>query len=190
VNYRELFDKVYQLMSSPAKAWEAISAEEDRRKATDAFVYPMIGLCALSVFLGTLFTADWGVESLQQALRNCCVEAAALFVGCLLAAFGIDFLQSRMLRRESNMVLAKQFAGYAMVVIFIIRIVVGILPDLTLIGWMLQFYTIYVVWEGIPVMMHAADPQRFRLTVCYSFLLLVCPVVVQMLFSKILPDLN
>ena len=32
-----------KLISSPAKAWEEISMEEDRRKVFMAFVYPMIG---------------------------------------------------------------------------------------------------------------------------------------------------
>ena len=41
------------LISSPAKAWEEIRLEEDRRKVFTAFVYPMIGLCGLSVFIGS-----------------------------------------------------------------------------------------------------------------------------------------
>ena len=32
-----------KLISSPAKAWEEISMEEDRRKVYMTFVYPMIG---------------------------------------------------------------------------------------------------------------------------------------------------
>ena len=43
-----------QLISSPARAWEEIRLEEDRRKVFTAFVYPMIGLCGLSVFIGSL----------------------------------------------------------------------------------------------------------------------------------------
>ena len=49
-----------KLISSPAKAWEEISMEEDRRKVYIAFVYPMIGLCGLSVFVGSLLTNGWG----------------------------------------------------------------------------------------------------------------------------------
>ena len=43
-----------QMISSPARAWEEIRLEEDRRKVFTAFVYPMIGLCGLSVFIGSL----------------------------------------------------------------------------------------------------------------------------------------
>ena len=36
-----------QMISSPARAWEEIRLEEDRRKVFTAFVYPMIGLCGI-----------------------------------------------------------------------------------------------------------------------------------------------
>lgn len=190
MNYKDLFNRATSLISSPTKAWEEISLEGDRRRVLEGFVYPMVGLCALSVFLGTLFVGDWGIDSLQAALRNCCVEASALFVGYLIAAFGMDFLRVKMLRTDTDMPLMKQFAGYAMVVVFIIQIIDGVLPDMTLIGWMVQFYIVYVVWEGLPVMMPVEEPLRLRLTICFSALLLVCPAVVQVLFNKIIPDLN
>ena len=60
-----------KLISSPAKAWEEISMEEDRRKVYIAFVYPMIGLCGLSVFIGSLLTNGWGgPQSFQIAKTN------------------------------------------------------------------------------------------------------------------------
>ena len=69
-----------KLISSPAKAWEEISMEEDRRKVYMAFVYPMIGLCGLSVFIGSLLTNGWGgPQSFQIAMTNCCAVAVALF---------------------------------------------------------------------------------------------------------------
>jgi hypothetical protein len=111
-------------------------------------------------------------------------------VGYLIAAFGMDFLRVKMLRADTDMPLMKQFAGYAMVVVFIIQIIDGVLPDMTLIGWMAQFYIVYVVWEGLPAMMPVEEPLRLRLTICFSALLLVCPAVVQVLFNKIIPDLN
>ena len=71
-----------KLISSPAKAWEEISMEEDRRKVFMAFVYPMIGLCGLSVFIGSLLTNGWGgPQSFQIAMTNCCAVAVALFGG-------------------------------------------------------------------------------------------------------------
>ena len=71
MNYKELYQKVYVLISSPASAWEEIRLEEDKRKVFGAFVYPMIGLCGLSVFLGSLFSRGWGgPESFRYAMTQ------------------------------------------------------------------------------------------------------------------------
>ncbi len=138
-----------KLISSPAKAWEEISMEEDRRKVFMAFVYPMIGLCGLSVFIGSLLTNGWGgPQSFQIAMTNCCAVAVALFGGYFLAAYAINEMGVRMFGMPSNAPLTQQFAGYALVVPFLLQIVTGLLPDFRIIAWLLQFYIVYVVWEG------------------------------------------
>ena len=112
-----------KLISSPAKAWEEISMEEDRRKVFMAFVYPMIGLCGLSVFIGSLLTNGWGgPQSFQIAMTNCCAVAVALFGGYFLAAYAINEMGVRMFGMPANAPLTQQFAGYALVVPSLIHI--------------------------------------------------------------------
>lgn len=107
-----------KLISSPAKAWEEISMEEDRRKVFMAFVYPMIGLCGLSVFIGSLMKMGWdGPQSFQYAMTQCCAVAVSLFGGYFLAAYLINGLRVRMFMLDSDIPLAQQFAGYALVVV-------------------------------------------------------------------------
>ena len=149
-----------KLISSPAKAWEEISMEEDRRKVFMAFVYPMIGLCGLSVFIGSLLTNGWGgPQSFQIAMTNCCAVAVALFGGYFLAAYAINEMGTKMFGMHANMPLVQQFAGYALVVPFLLQIVTGLLPDFRIIAWLLQFYFVYVVWEGAPIMMKVEEKQ-------------------------------
>jgi hypothetical protein len=47
------------LISSPAKAWEEIRFNTDRRAVFTEFVYPMIGLCGLSEFIGSMLEYGW-----------------------------------------------------------------------------------------------------------------------------------
>jgi len=104
--------------------------EEDRRKVYMTFVYPMIGLCGLSVFVGSLLTNGWGgPQSFQIAMTNCCAVAVALFGGYFLAAYAMNEMGTRMFGMHSNMPLTQQFAGYALVVPFLLQIV----PDYYLI---------------------------------------------------------
>ncbi len=150
-----------KLISSPAKAWEEISMEEDRRKVFMAFVYPM-----------------------------CCAVAVALFGGYFLAAYAINEMGTKMFGMHANMPLVQQFAGYALVVPFLLQIVTGLLPDFRIIAWLLQFYIVYVVWEGAPIMMKVEEKQRLKYTLLSSVLLILCPTVIQFVFNKLTAILN
>lgn len=191
MNYKDLFKIALQLISSPARAWEEIRLEEDRRKVFTAFVYPMIGLCGLSVFIGSLITMGWGgPQSFQYAMTQCCAVAVSLFGGYFLAAYLINEMRVRMLRMNSDVPLAQQFAGYALVVLFLLKIIIGILPDIRIIALLLQFYIVYVVWEGSVRIMQVAEKDRLRFTIISSILLIACPAVIEWVFNKLTVVLN
>ena len=191
MNYKDLFQIALQLISSPARAWEEIRLQEDRRKVFTAFVYPMIGLCGLSVFIGSLITMGWGgPQSFQYAMTQCCAVAVSLFGGYFLAAYLINELRVRMLKMDSDIPLAQQFAGYALVVLFLLKIIIGILPDIRIIALLLQFYIVYVVWEGSVKVMQVAEKDRLRFTIFSSILLIVCPAVIEWIFNKLTVVLN
>jgi hypothetical protein len=191
LNYKELFKIAMTLISSPAKAWEEIRLEEDRRKVFMAFVYPMIGLCGLAVFAGSLLANGWGgPQSFQIAMTQCCAVAVALFGGYFLAAYAINQMQVKMFGKADDIPLTQQFAGYALVVTFLLKIITGLLPDFSIIGWLLQFYIVYVVWEGASVLMQVEEKNRLRFTILSSLLLIICPAVIQFVFNKLTAILN
>lgn len=190
MDYKELFQKSLKLISSPANAWEEIRLE-DRRKVFTAFVYPMIGLCALSVFIGSLWTMGWGgPQSFQFAMTKCASSAVSLFGGYFLAAYFINELRVRLLGQSDDLALTRQFAGYALVVVFLLKMVLGILPDFWIIAQLLLLYTVYVVWEGSTVLMQVDDKQRLRFTLLASVLLIFCPVFIEWTFNKLTILLN
>lgn len=190
MNYKALFQIAMSLISSPAKAWEEIRLE-DRRAVLTVFVYPMIGLCGLSVFIGALWTNGWGgPQSFQLAMTQCCAVAVALFGGYFLAAYVINQMGIKMFGMTNDIPLAQQFAGYALVVTFLLHIVTGLLPDFSIIGWLLQFYIVYVVWEGARVVMLVEEKNRLRYTIFSSILLILCPAVIQVVFNKLTAILN
>lgn len=191
MNYKSLFHTALLLISSPARAWEEIRLEEDRRTVFTAFVYPMIGLCGLSVFIGSLLLKGWsGPESFQYAMTQCCAVAVSLFGGYFLAAYLINTLRVHLFMQDDDINLTRQFAGYALVVPFLLQIIIGVLPDFHIIAMLLQFYIVYVVWEGSRSLMEVEEKDRLRFTVIASILLIVCPEVIQLLFNKLTLLLN
>lgn len=190
MDYKALFKISILLISSPAKAWEEIRLE-DRRAVFTSFVYPMIGLCGLSVFIGSLLTNGWGgPQSFQIAMTQCCAVAVSLFGGYFLAAYAINQMSVKMFSMPSDAPLAQQFAGYALVITFLQNIIIGVLPDLLLISLLLQFYIVYIVWEGAGVLMMIREKSRLRFTIFSSVLLIVCPTVIQFAFNKLTAILN
>ena len=117
-------------------------------------------------------------------------RAVALFGGYFLAAYAINEMGTRMFGMHSNMPLTQQFAGYALVVPFLLQIVTGLLPDFRIIAWLLQFYIVYVVWEGVPVLMGVEEKQRLKYTLLSSVLLILCPAVIQIVFNRLTAILN
>ena len=138
MNYKDLFDKTVQLISSPAQAWEKIEDEVDRKKVMSEFVYPMIGLCGLSVFIGTFIGNTAGVSSFQIAMTRCCATFVSLFGGFFLSAWLTNLLGKQMLGREDELELNQQFVGYAMVVTFVLDIISGLF-SISILRWILQF---------------------------------------------------
>ena len=191
MNYREIFKIAILLISSPVKAWEEIRLEEDKRKVLTTFVYPMIGLCALAVFLGTIFRHGWGgPESFQIAMTECCVLAVSLFAGYFLASYFINKTGVNFFSLNDDLPLIQQFAGYSLVVTFITNIVTGLFPDFFLLGLLFQFYIVYIVWVGAGALLQVKEDIKLTFTIVATVLLVACPAIIQFVFTKLLGILN
>ena len=127
MNYKELFNRIILLLSSPAKAWEDICKESDSLKVMNAFVYPLIGMCGLAVFVGIFIGNTAGAnEAFQIAMKRCCATAVSLFGGYFLASYLSNLVGRNLLNREDETELNRQFVGYSMVVVFALEIVSGL----------------------------------------------------------------
>lgn len=190
MNYKELFDIAMKLISSPAKAWEEICVE-DRQKVYTSFVYPMIGLCSLAVFLGSLFTYGWGgPQSFQLTMTLCCSVAVAQFSGYFLSAYIINELGSKRFGVVNDLTLTRQYAGYTMVVPFLLQIITGLLPDFRIISWLLTPYIMFVAWEGSKILMKVEEKNRMTYTLISSILLIFLPPIIEYLFNQLTTQLN
>ena len=174
------------LISSPARAWEEIRLRKDIREVSFEYVYPMIGFAALSVFIGSIVERGWSnAADYQYAMMQCAGVVVALFGGYFLAAYLINQVRMRMLKLQDDILLSQEFAGYSMTVTFLLQILTGILPDLGIISMMLQFYIIYLVWEGSDKLMDVAEDKRVSFTVICSIILMVCPALIRFIFDKL-----
>ena len=189
MNYKELFNRVLLLLSSPAKAWKDIALEDEQKKVMSEFVYPMIGLCGLSVFIGTFIGNTAGVSAFQIAMTRCCATFVSLFGGFFLASYLINLVAKNTMGREDEKELNQQFVGYAMVVTFVLDIITGLFA-ISLLHWIFQFYTIFVVYEGARILMNVKEKDLTRYSLITSVIIIVCPSLIATIFDKLSLILN
>lgn len=153
------------------------------------FVYPLIGLCGLSVFVGTFIGNTAGVSAFQIAMTRCCATFVSLFGGFFLASYLSNMLGKQMLERDDQMELNQQFVGYAMVVTFVLDIISGLF-SLSILHWILQFYTVLVVYEGARSLMDVEEKFLTRYSLIVSIIVIVCPALIAVVFDKLSLVLN
>lgn len=189
MNYKELYNRIALLISSPSKAWKEIRSEEDRRKVLGAFVYPMIGFCGLSVFIGTFIGNTAGTEAFHIAMTRCCAVFVSLFGGFFLASYLVDLIGQKLLGRAGNSEQSQQFVGYAMVVTFVLDIISGLF-SISILRWILQFYTIIVVYEGARTLIEVEEKDLTRYSLIASLVVMFSPEVIAFIFNKLSIILN
>ncbi len=177
------------LLSSPAQAWEEISSEEGRRNVVVTFVYPMIALCGLSVFIGTFIGNTAGVASFQLAMTRCCAVAVSLFGGYFLAAYVLNQVGKSMLGRDDEKEQCQQLVGYSLVVTFVLDIIGGLF-SVAILQWILQFYTVMVVYEGARTLMQVDEGKLTRYTLLASLAVMLSPVFIKVVFDQLSVNLN
>jgi hypothetical protein len=174
------------MISNPAKGWEEIRLRTNIREVSFEYVYPMIGFSALAVFIGSIFERGWGsAEDYQYAMMQCAGVVVSLFGAYFLSSYLINMVRIRVLEQRDDILLSQQFAGYSMTVTFLLQILTGILPNLGIISMMLQFYIVYLVWEGSDKLLDVKDDKRTALTIIASVILLVCPPLIRLVFDQL-----
>ena len=184
MNSKGLIHKTILLISSPAKAWEEINLDKDEQNVAVTFVYPMIGLCGLVVFVGTIINMGFSAQCYQTAMMECARLFIALFGGFFVSSSIVNYFGYRFYKRDKNeLLLCQTLVGYSMVVIFLLDIVLGLLPDFFILKLLLQFYTIFIVWEGASGIMKVPEKKMLSYTLVVSAVVLISPALISIIFK-------
>ena len=185
MNYKELFQRLFTIIATPKKAWVEISSESPRRDVMGSFVYPLIVLCGLAVLLGALLTGGAQRPTFQKATMDICGYCVALFGGFFLAAWLLDMLRQKFLGHSTDMAGSQVFVGYAMGVVFAAEILNAAMPQFFIFKWLLQFYVLYVVWEGSDIVFSVAEDKRLTFTALTSAAVVFAPAIIRTLFNML-----
>lgn len=189
MNYKDLLSKTLLILSSPSKAWEQFSINPEGKNVLQNFVYPMIGLCSISEFIGTFIGKDMIPDVFQVALTNCCAMAVALFGGIFLAIYLLDKALKGWFSTSVSNGLLTEFVAYSMTVKFVLDIFSSLF-SLQLILLILQIYTIFIVFEGSRRFLRLKEDKVTLFTLVATIVILLCPSMIDLVFNKLSVALN
>jgi Protein of unknown function (DUF1282). len=191
LQYKNIFKLVFSLISSPAKAWEDISVNQDSQKVIVDYVYPMIGFCGIAWLIGSIYRRGWNTPlSFQLSMVDCCGIAIALFGGFFLAAYIVNKYLLRQFRIERSPQQVLVFIGYSMTMVFIADMITGILPSMQPIGIMIQLYTLYIVYVGSTPMMKVEASFKMPFTIAFSIIIIGCPMLIEFIYQNLVTIFN
>lgn len=183
MNYKELINRLTQFLLTPSKGWSKVK-EEDGEVVKSAFVYPLITFCGVATFIGTWLGNGVDTFNLQLVLTKCCGVIVSLFAAFYLASYLVEYYGHRFANRpEGEIDECRKLVGYSMSVIFVLEFFGAIFPSFLILRWILQFYTVYVVWEGAKVLMGVSEKDLLSYSLITSVIILVSPGVIGWVFG-------
>lgn len=191
MDYKKLFNRILLILTKPSEAWVQIKPE-GKQEVITTFVYPLLAISSLAVFIGALFSTaeDKAYSVFSVALTECSTMVISLFGGVYLACFIAEKLTEYVLKINVNRSVSLKLVGYGFVLIFLETILVSLLPDFRLIAYILQFYGVFILWEGMPICIKHEEEQRLKLTLIFFFSIFIAPLLIQLIFSKMINFMN
>ena len=177
MNYKGLFHQIWALLSVPGKAWDEIREHGGGHDIQTGFV------------AGTFIGRDFSSLMFQVALTRCCAVAVALFGGFFLSAYVLDKICAKWLKWGSMHNRMLVFVGYSMVVTFVLNIVSGLF-SIALLHWILQVYTVFVVFEGVRRWLGVPERLQMSFTFVATLVILICPWLIEYVFNQLSVILN
>lgn len=183
MDYKKVLKTVLFLLKHPAMAWRVISHDENVNAMLANFLYPLVMLCGTSMFLGRILTNGIGWDTLYVSLINAALCSMSMLIAyhvssLLLRLFTVKYTGADYPRETISL-----FAGYSMVVMLVLNVCLGLFPELSLLAFIAQFYTLKVVWDGAAVLMKINEERRLVYVVIVSVIVIAMPFVISKLMG-------
>ncbi len=184
--YKNIFLRTKNLIISPKKEWEEIFSEKsDFNKILSEFILPYLAIITLISFINSI-TAHQNPD-FTLALKNAIGQFTSFFLALIIVYFIlIKIIPQFVKTQKSDNIkdLAIKTIAYSMVIIFILKIITLLIPQI----YFLQIaglYTGYLVWQSTKFI-GKFDNKDFRivLTIIITLLILFLPYLLSVIFFR------
>lgn len=190
MNYKWLYKRMVSLIFSPSRAWKEIESEGSEIDVQVMYVFPMLGLCALISFLASFFS-NLGTEMAQydifrQAIINACMTVIPLFAVYMISIYIVRNMLKSLFGVSGNLSSVRKITGYSMTLMFVAYTVISFPVDFKILLWLVQVYTIYIIWEGCGCLFRLDDNKRLIFTFFLFSLLVLGGGLLYFIFYKLI----
>lgn len=179
---KALFLRLWHLLLHSREEWALVASESPRRDVLRAFVLPLTLLCGLAALLGCLMQ---GGLAAGVVIVEVCSVMVSLLLTFVIASSVANVLLERLLHVDGDRTSCQLLVGYSMAVCLVLMFVTELFPQLVLFRWILQFYIVYVFWEGAPAFFSLSDEDRMKFSVIASAVILLLPYLLEMLITSV-----
>ena len=187
--YKKLFNTAILLIFKPKEAWMGLvkRQEEDNESFLSAYIYPFVGLIALTAFIGVLFTRK--EFDVQIALKSSILALLSMFCGFFLASYLINEIWHTYFHRNRNIKLCQRFVGYSSSLLYCLNIILSLLPEFFFLRFSV-LYTIYIAWEGAIPYMDVKESEQLKFVSISTAIIIVAPMAIEFALSLLMPGLR
>ena len=183
MDYKKVFNTVLFLLKHPAMAWRGVSHEESVNAMFSNFLYPLVMLCGTSLFIGRIFTNGIGWDTLYVSLINATLCSMSMLIAYYASSLLLRFVTVKYTGADYERETVNLFTGYSMVVVLVLNICLGFFPELSLLAFIAQFYTLKIVWDGAAVLMKINEERRLFYVVIVSAVVIAMPFAINKLMG-------
>lgn len=172
-----------QLILSPVKGWEDVSADgyDARRLLTKGFI-PFVAIVAVTVLIDFVYEPDASAFVIIQQTIICFLKYFATYY---LASFVFTLYLPTCIDGELSMKKCHTFILYGLGLVALINLIQNCIPVELAVSFVMPIYALYILWRGLRYMSVSFNGVgTFLLMIIFSIIL--PPYLIQYLFNMIL----
>lgn len=175
--------KLFKLLITPQKGWNAISQEEETvDKLSVSLMYPILGIFALIVFLLEIeFTEQRTDSNIEKAIQYAAVAFIQLFSSYYLISYITKSIFKKYDTNRCNI-----YIIYLISITALFYIVMTIFSEYVRYITPLSLYVIYIAWSGYKYINHGADKTDATFVISISTMVLMVPLLISLLLRTLL----
>jgi hypothetical protein len=189
--YKQLFILLFKIIAESTSAWKQISEQEDEGNKLfyKSYLFPIVGIIALSSFLGVLMSRSFDVHLLEEVLKIVIKQVIVYGGGFYLISY---ILWEHVFPRfdlPKDRTMAERFTGYGSALIYAVAMVQSLLPSFFLLK-ILIVYTIYILWTGATHYLKIREDRQIVFVTVSGAVILLAPILIDRLIGMLMPGMR